>query len=78
MSIKRKKVEEIVTTYEEGVALQPFVTMDDKIVKAIELMVKNNLKHIAVLRNGRPVGMVCLGHALQKLGLKPKEKEVTV
>ena len=76
--MKRKRVEEIVTPYKKGVALQPFVTMDDKIVKAIELMVKSNLNYIAVVRKGRPVGMVRLEHAFQKLGLKPKEKEVTL
>ena len=76
--MKRKTVEEIILPIEEGVPLQPFVTMDDKIVKAVELMVKNNLNYIAVVRNGRPVGMVRLEHAFQKLGLKPKEKEVTL
>jgi signal-transduction protein with cAMP-binding, CBS, and nucleotidyltransferase domain len=76
--MKRKTVEEIILPIKEGVPLQPFVTMDDKIVKAIELMLKNNLKHIAVVHSGRPVGMVRLEHAFQKLGLKPKEKEVAL
>ena len=56
--------------YKAGIPLYPAVTMSDKIVHAVELMVNNNLKYVAVVLNKRPVGMVCLEDALQKLGLQ--------
>jgi len=68
--MKRKKVEEIILTIKEGVPLHPSVTMSDKIIHAIELMVNNNLKNIAVVLNERPIGRVCLEDALKKLGLQ--------
>ena len=73
--MRRKRVKEIVISYREGVALDPSVTMDDKVVDAIELMVKNDLNSIAVVRSGRPVGMVRLEEALHKLGLKDQRKK---
>jgi len=36
--------------------------------------VKNNLKHIAVVRNRRPIGIVRFEDALQKLGLQISPK----
>ncbi|MBL7175446.1 MAG: hypothetical protein ISS66_06435 [Desulfobacteraceae bacterium] len=68
--MRTKKVEEIVIPYKEGIPLNPAVTTGDKIVYAVELMVNNNLQCIAVVRNKRPVGMVCLEDAFQKLGLR--------
>lgn len=62
-------MEEIVRPYKEGIQPQPSVTMSDKIIHAIELMVNNNLKSIAVVRNKRPIGMVRLEDALKELGL---------
>ena len=44
--------------------------MGDRIIHAIELMVRNNLKCIAVLKNQRPIGMVHLEDAFQKMGLQ--------
>ena len=58
----------------EGIPLNPSVNIDDKIVHAIELMVDNNLKNIAVVLNARPIGRVCLEDAFQKLGLKTPRK----
>ena len=67
--MKEKRVEEILLPLRKGVPFCPSVTMTDKITRAIELMVNNNLKCIAVVRNDRPVGMVCLEDAFKKLGL---------
>ncbi|MBU4427234.1 MAG: CBS domain-containing protein [Desulfobacterales bacterium] len=75
--MKTKKVEEILLPYEEGIPLNPSVTISDKIVHAVELMVENNLKHIAVVRNRRPIGIVRFEDALQKLGLQiPPKREM--
>jgi CBS domain-containing protein len=72
--MRKRTVEEIVLPYKDGIPLNPYVTMDDRMVDAIELMVKNNLKTIAVVRNKRPVGMVHLEDAFQKLGLQAQSK----
>jgi len=72
--MKRKKVEEIILPIKEGVPLHPSVTMSDKIIHAIELMVNNNLKNITVVLNERPIGRVCLEDALKKLGLQIPRK----
>ena len=68
--MQTKQVEEIVLPYKEGIPLVPSVEIGDKIVHAVELMVKNNIRCIAVVRNKRPVGMVRLEDAFQKLGLR--------
>ena len=72
--MRTRKVEEIILPYMEGIPLNPSVNIDDKIVHAIELMVDNNLKNIAVVLNARPIGRVCLEDAFQKLGLKTPRK----
>jgi hypothetical protein len=63
-------VEEILQPYQDDVPLHPSVKMGDKIIHAIELMVRNNVKCIAVLKNQRPVGMVRLEDAFRKIGLQ--------
>jgi len=68
--MRTRKVEEIILPYKEGIPLNPSVNINDKIVHAIELMVDNSLKNIAVVLNARPIGRVCLEDALNKLGLQ--------
>jgi len=73
-----RKVDEILRPYREGIPLDPSVDMGDRIIHAIELMVKNNLKCIAVLKNQRPIGIVHLEDAFQKIGLHAaQEKSLT-
>jgi predicted transcriptional regulator len=59
--------------YEDGIPLDPSVKIGDRIITAIELMVGKNLKQIAVVRNQRPVGMVRLEDAFNKIGLTKSE-----
>jgi len=68
--VRRKRVSEILLPYKEGTPLDPSVSVDDRIVHAIEVMVNNNLRCIAVVRNQRPVGMVRLEDAFEKIGLQ--------
>jgi CBS domain-containing protein len=68
--MRKRKVEEIILPYREGIPVSPSVTAGDKITHAIELMVSHNLKSIAVVRHNRPVGMARLEDAFQKIGLK--------
>ena len=67
--MKEKKVGEILLPFRQEVPLHPSVKMEDRIIRAIELMVINNLKRIAVIRNNQPVGMVRLEDAFEKVGL---------
>jgi CBS domain-containing protein len=68
--MRRKRVAEILLPYREEVPPDPSVDVHDSISRAIELMVNNNLKSMAVVRDQRPVGIVRLADALEKLGLR--------
>ncbi|MBW2051835.1 MAG: CBS domain-containing protein [Deltaproteobacteria bacterium] len=67
--MRTKKVEEIILPYTENVPIEPSVTIGDKIIDAIELMVSNNIRNIAIVKNKRPIGIIRLEDAFQKLGL---------
>jgi predicted transcriptional regulator len=76
--MRRRKVDEILLPYEEGVPVDPSVRIGDSIITAIELMVGKNLKQVAVLRNQRPVGLVRLEDAFKKMGLtRANNKNIT-
>ncbi|MEW6674099.1 MAG: CBS domain-containing protein [Thermodesulfobacteriota bacterium] len=68
--MRQKKVIEIVAPFQEGTPHHPSVTMNDKIIDAVELMVDRGLHRVAVVRNNRPVGMIRLEDAFRELGLK--------
>ena len=72
--MKEKKVGEILLPFRQEVPLHPSVKLEDRIIRAIELMVINNLKCIAVIRNNQPVGMVRLEDAFQKVGLQGSQR----
>lgn len=68
--MEKKTVKEIILPMKEGLPPHPSVTINHRIIDAVELMVKHNLKNIAVVSNDRPVGRVCLEDALRKLGIQ--------
>ena len=68
--MKRRTVKEIILPLKEGLPPHPSVTMNHRIIDAVELMLKHNLKDITVVLNERPVGRVCLEDALKKLGIQ--------
>ena len=68
--MKTRKVLAIMHSYEQGLPLNPSVATEDRIAYAVELMIKNNIRSIAVVRNHRPIGMIRLDDAFQELGLK--------
>lgn len=68
--MRQKRVVEIVLPYQEDMPLVPSVTLNDKIIHAVELMVDHDLSRIAVVRNRRAVGMVRLEDAFNKLGIR--------
>ena len=69
-----RRVDEILLPYEEGGPLDPRVEMGEKLTNAIQLMVSNNLKSIAVTRNQRPVGMIRLEDAFKKIGMQVRNR----
>jgi signal-transduction protein with cAMP-binding, CBS, and nucleotidyltransferase domain len=72
--MRRRRVDEILLPYEEGIPLDPCVEMGEKLINAIQLMVSNNLKCIAVTKNRRPVGMIRLEDAFNKIGMQVRNQ----
>ena len=70
--MNQKMVHEILLPYKEGTPLEPCVGLGDRIVDAVEIMVRASRDCIAVMRHQRPIGMVRLDHAFEKLGLRKK------
>lgn len=68
--MKRLAVEAIIIPIEDGVALKPCVGPEDRVTEALEVMLKNNLKRIAVIRGKEVLGMIRLEDALKQVGLE--------
>ena len=68
--MKKLAVETIIVPVEDGLPLEPAVTPADRITEALEVMLENDLKQIAVVQDGQAVGMMRLEDALKKLGLE--------
>ena len=62
-------VKTILLPFRKELPIKYTVTPEDKMIHAVKLMVDQNLKQIAVVRNGCPIGMIRLEDALTKLGL---------
>lgn len=63
-------VREILLPFSGELPLKPSVNIDDPISKAIEIMVRHNLRLLPVLRNKRPVGQVRIQDAFAVIGLR--------
>ena len=68
--MKRLAVEEIIIPIEDDVALKPSVGPEDRITEALEVMLKNDLKRIAVTHGSEVLGMITLEDALKQVGLE--------
>ncbi len=68
--MKRLSVKAIIIPIEEEVGLKPSVDPEDRITEALEVMLKNDLKRVAVTRGNEVVGMIRLEDALEKVGLE--------
>ncbi|MBI5897443.1 MAG: hypothetical protein HZB24_16005 [Desulfobacterales bacterium] len=66
-----RKVGEIVRPLAEGIPPTPCVGMADPIMRAIELMLKNDISRIAVTGCQGLIGHIRLEDALRHLGLHP-------
>ncbi|MDY6990104.1 MAG: hypothetical protein SWQ30_18845 [Thermodesulfobacteriota bacterium] len=81
--MKKLVVEAIIIPIEEGVALEPSVGPEDRITEAIEIMLKNDLKRIAVARGNKLMGMIRLQDAFKQIGLEggptsPKKRSLVI
>lgn len=73
--MRRLAVESIIIPIgKEDLSHKPSVGREDPITDAIEVMLKHNLKQIAVTEDERIVGMIKLMDALEKVGLKGELK----
>jgi predicted transcriptional regulator len=68
--MRKLSVEEIIMPIDEGMPSKPSVGPEDRITEAIEVMLKNDLKRLAVTRKDEVVGMITLEDALKKVGLE--------
>jgi|GEM_PF-2354929 len=66
----RVRVCDIMEAWRGHLPALPAVESEERISRAVETMVQNNLKVITVVRRGRPVGCLDLGRALDCLGLR--------
>jgi len=67
--MRPKLVRERIRPFRPGIPLNPCVSVEDKITRAIKLMLNNEVKRIAVMRNNKPIGFIRLEDALEALGL---------
>ena len=60
----------ILLPLDENLSPEPCVSITERITKAIETMLKNDLRRIAVTDGAKVIGMITLEDALKKVGLK--------
>lgn len=68
--MKKLAVKTIVIPMAPGLSPNPAVVPEDRITDALEVMLENDLKHIAVVQDKEIVGMITLEDALKMVGLK--------
>ena len=69
-SVQKKKVFEILLPYRKYISLSPALSADEKISRAIQIMLENDVQHMVVVRKRKPIGMIRLEDALQALGIQ--------
>ena len=80
--MKKHEVKDIIVPIDKNLAAKPSVAEKDNITEAIEVLLNNDLKQIAVTRKDAVVGMIRLEDALKAIGLegdlKSKETRIVV
>ncbi len=72
----RPGIRKILMPLDENLSLKPSVSAAERITKAIEAMLKNDLRCIAITNGGRVIGMIMLEDALNQIGLlTPRENQ---
>ena len=81
-AMKKHEVKKIIVPINKNLAVKPSITAEDNITEAIEVLLKNDLKQIAVTEKDVVVGMIRLEDALKAIGLegdlKTKETKIVV
>lgn len=72
--MRKLAVETIIIPVARDLSVEPSVKPEDRITDALEVMLKNDLKRIAVVKEGQAVGMIKLEDVLKKLGLERGKK----
>jgi len=67
--MKRLSVEKIIVPLEKDIPPEPFVRPEDRITEALEVMLTNDIKRIAVMKDDAVLGMIRLEDALKRVGL---------
>jgi predicted transcriptional regulator len=68
--MKKHEVKEIIVPIDKNLSIKPSVAAEDSITEAIEILLNNDLKQIAVTRKDVVVGMIRLEDALKTIGLE--------
>ena len=68
--MKKHEVKEIIVPIDKNLSIKPSVAAEDSITEAIEILLNNDLKQIAVTRKNVVVGMIRLEDALKTIGLE--------
>lgn len=68
--MKKHEVKEIIVPIDKNLSIKPSVAAEDSITEAIEILLNNDLKQIAVTRKDAVVGMIRLEDALNTIGLE--------
>ena len=68
--MKKHEVKEIIVPIDKNLSIKPSVAAEDSITEAIEILLNNDLKQIAVTRKDAVVGMIRLEDALKTIGLE--------
>jgi predicted transcriptional regulator len=80
--MKKHEVSEIIMPPANDLADRPYINAEDNITEAIEVLLNNDLKQIAVKKNNAVIGMIKLEDALETIGLesnlKTKGKRIVV
>ena len=72
--MKKLAVETIIVPVAQDLPLEPSVAPGDRITEALEVMLENDAKRIAVTQGDKVVGMITLKDALEKVGLGKGKK----
>ena len=73
--MKVQSIRSIIRPCNRKLPAEPKVEADDKVSRAIELMVSHNLESIAVVQNQRIIGMICLSDAFKQIGLPVSDEQ---
>ncbi len=68
--MKSYRVIDISIPLSQSLPPHPSVGPEEDLTRAIELMIRYNRQHIAIIHKDRMIGMVALKQALLKMGLR--------